>query len=171
MAGKIRCGQCAGQATRLARRMVRAEALWLRCQAVFIVLMTLTGPSQADADFGLFEQLLIAPATTAKEHCQNLVVTERVRQWRARHEPVDPFKSVTDIRAEVNPEALQQSMALGCGATNYWAFMACTQLDAPEDTLIVPRGQTATTDQQMLEIIERCLDDMASEMLIPTNGN
>ncbi len=134
------------------------------------VCALLACPALADESSGLFDQVLINPAVSLDDRCQNLAVTDRIRQWRDRNLPDDPFKSVSELREDVLPEALRQSVALGCEEHYYWAFMVCSQLDTSKSTLLVPTGKHASTDAELLTILQDCLEDLASQGISPTRA-
>lgn len=115
----------------------------------------------ASAGEAVFEQLLADLTAEDGGACRVAVAEHRITEWRGGPWALPAFGSVEEIMSEFDP--VDAIIDGGCDAQFVWTFMACTQLDNPDATHIVPRGVTADTDAEFAEVLRRCFASLAAE--------
>lgn len=139
----------------------------------FTAILLSLSISSAFAEDAAFRPLMADPAVTKDDVCRNGIVTHRIEKWRQKDHlappPSQAFKSVEEIVKDVMPDAIKSLQDQGCDPQYLWGFMACTGLEDLEfkSERIVPRGVTATTDEEMAVIMKNCMDEIAAAGVSP----
>ena len=132
------------------------------------VLLVLSTISAAGATEDPFKSLMIEPATTEHDTCRNGIVAHRIAQWK-NPPRMDFGMSVEEIMKDVGGGPIKDLQAQGCDPRYLWGFMACTGLDDPDaPPQVIPRGVTAVTDAEMVDVMQRCIEHIASAGIAPS---
>lgn len=100
-------------------------------------LVTVASPAHA------FDDLFARPAVTKADECRNGFLEYRIAEWRRRDRPPaqDEFRSVETVMQDVDPPVLRALAEGGCSNTYRYNFLACAQVDWPEDIDTTPNHQ------------------------------
>ena len=125
-----------------------------------LLALSLTISSPACA----IDELIVRPPTSLADECVNGLVEHRTGQWKRRDRPLTSgaFGSVEEIVRDVDPPALRALAERGCSRRFRHLFLACTQVDWPENAspALQPMGVSAETEAEMMRVMRGCLADL-----------